>query len=207
MVLIDSYSEANFNVDVFLQALHPSSVNPDSAGGQSFTNLSGVYKITSAKFYLSKTGLPTGNGHAVLYAHSGTYGVNSVPTGSPLATSDNFDVSTLTVASQLITFIFTGAEQYEMQADVKYCIAYENPTSGTIGISSHVDMGYDNTSPTHSGNRFKFDNSAWSNYSDDMIFYVYGDLVAPPAEGGGGAGAVVMGTKSLILDLLLEGII
>jgi len=39
---------------------------------------------------------------------------------------------------------------------------------------------------------------------DYSIFCNY-DVVA--VEGGGGAGAVVMGTKSLILDLLLEGII
>lgn len=178
MVLIDSYSETNEDSALNLLNLHPSTDNI-SAGGQSFTNLADTYKITSAKFYLLKIGLPIGNAHAVLYAHSGTYGVNSLPTGAPLATSDDFDVSTLLAGYAVVELFFTGAEQYEMQADTKYCIVFENPEAGTIDAGNYVRMGRDSIGPTHGGNIIWHFSGAWGSGSDDMCFYVYGDFVAP----------------------------
>jgi len=180
VTLVDSYSEANRSADASIGALHPSSSGTQSARGNSFT-CGTTCKITSAKFYLKKVGSPTGNAHAVLYAHTGTYGTNSKPTGSPLATSEDFDVSTLTASYQLITFTFTGAQQYEMQASTYYCIVYENPTAGTMGGGNSVFFGSDNTSPTHDGNACYFWFSAWQSSSTrDSIFYVYGETAPPP---------------------------
>jgi len=105
---------------------------------------------------------------------TGTYGTNGVPTGSPLATSDDFDVSTLTETMQLKSFTFTGAQRYEMVADTYYVIVFENPTSGTIDGSNYVCIGADVSIPLdHAGNYVKFSSSSWSGSAVyDVIFYV-----------------------------------
>ena len=173
--LVDSYSEANQDAEIDLWDHHPSDSEHISAIGQSFT-CGSTLKITSVKFYLTKDASPTGLGHAVLYAHSGTYGTSSVPTGAALATSDDFDVSDLAYNLALITFNFTGEEQYEMQADTKYCIVFENPASGTINISSHTSTGVDSSSPTHDGNALNYLDGGWAALStNDIPFYVYGE--------------------------------
>jgi len=177
--LIDSYSESNYNYTSYVYHLHPSDIVPKSAEGQSFTMLSSDHMITSCKFYLCKTGSPTGMAHAVLYAHQGIYGTNSTPTGEALATSDDFDVSTLTTSYQLITFTFNSSQQYLMKANIYYCIAFENPTSGTIDFANCPLMGFDYGSPTHSGSNFLYYNSSYfpAFTSFDTVFYVYGKLV------------------------------
>jgi len=62
--------------------------------GQAFTPSSSG-NLTSAQFYFYNDGLLTGTAVARLFAISGTYGTDAKPTGSALATSDNFDVSTI----------------------------------------------------------------------------------------------------------------
>ena len=182
--LIDSYSETNSNAYATLKGRHPSSSSLFSGQGQSFT-CDNVRKITSAKFDLKKTGLPTGMAHAVLYEHSGTYGTSSLPTGEPLATSDDFDVEDLATDPALKTFTFTGEEQYEMQADTKYCICYENPATGNIDASNSVDVGTDTTDASHDGNRMAHANGAWlASATFDTPFYVYGEAAAPPPTVG-----------------------
>lgn len=180
-ILVDSYSEANQSGGYTLSRTHPTTASLKSAAGQSFT-CGSTCKITSAKFYLKKVGLPTGNAHVVLYAHSGTYGTNSVPTGGALATSDDFDVEDLTTNFVLYTFIFTGVEQYEMSADTKYCIVFQNPGVGTISSTNYVYDGNDNTDPTHDGNLCYFADSRWLPYvGRDNCFYVYGEEVGGEA--------------------------
>lgn len=173
--IIDSYSEANQDGTLSMQATHPTAGAGYSANGQSFT---ADFKlvVTSAKFYLKKSGAPTGNAHAVIYAHSGVYGTSSVPTGAALATSDDFDVSTLTTSFALVTFTFSGAEQIELAAGTQYCLAFENPGSGNIDAGDYTIIGVDASSPSHDGNRFYYTASAWgSQNTRDVIFYLYGD--------------------------------
>lgn len=178
-VVIDSYNESNYEPihgTLLIYALHPSSTAVSSAYGQSFTMLSIDHIITSCKFYLKKFGSPTGMGHAVLYAHQGTYGTNSTPTGEALATSNDFDVSTLTTSPQLITFTFNSTQQYQMLASIYYCIDFENPTSGTIDSSNFIVICMCRDTNNHSGNSFSYHNSTFffgATYYDS-IFYVYG---------------------------------
>ena len=163
-ILIDSYSESNYDIPGGM-------CNGDAIKrGQSFT-ASGIKKLTSYDFYLKKAlGSPTGNAVAKLYAHSGTYGTSSVPTGSALATSDALDVSTLTGNFQLITFTFTGAQQYVLGAGY-YCIAIEYSGGD---VSNYIEVGLDGSSPTHSGNMIQW-YTEWTAVSTyDVIFYVYG---------------------------------
>ena len=114
--IVDSYSETN-----------KSQVNgfgsPTFQGyGQSFTGDGGT--LNSSKFYLEKRELPTGNIVSKVYAHSGTFGTSSVPTGSALATSDNVDVSTLGLLA-LVTFTFSGANKITLTNGTKYVVTVE----------------------------------------------------------------------------------
>jgi len=162
--IIDSYSESNQNQNVGMYN------GANIKFGQTFT-ASASSKLSSCKFYLKKTGSPTGNATAILYAHTGTYGADGKPTGAALATSGNFDVSTLTTSYQLITFLFTGAEQYSLVSGTYYCIEL-NYSGGDV--SNPVIIGNDSTTPTHSGNRFSYISSYLTSSDEDVCFYVYG---------------------------------
>lgn len=109
--------------------------------------------LSTAKFRLSKEGSPTGTICAKIYAHSGTYGSSSVPTGSALATSADVDVATLTTSSAWIDFAFSGANAITLSASTNYCIALEF-TSTSSNSSNYVKVGLDATSPSYGGNPF-----------------------------------------------------
>jgi hypothetical protein len=166
--VVDSYSETNASNSTWLYSGSTTKV------GQSFTVSSDVI-LTSAQFYLKKSGSPTGNAVAKLYAHSGTYGTSSKDTGSALATSDNFDVSTLTTSNQLISFTFSGANQYSMTAGY-YCITLEYSGGD---VSNKVVFNFDSTSPTHSGNFF----TTVPQDVNDCCFYVNGGSFSPTLIG------------------------
>ena len=160
-----------------MKDLHPSDSAEASAVCQSFQS-PGRYNLTSARFSLERYGVtPTGTAYAKLYAHSGTYGTNSVPTGAALATSAGFDVSTLLATTAWIWFNFTDADVYELQPDEYYVIAYENPTAGTITTSFYVEARWEVTSPAHSGNAAEYRNGAWVTYDRDTKFELWGDFI------------------------------
>ncbi len=160
--LIDSYSESNTSSGVYLYSSSYTSY------GNSFTN-SNECTLGSCKFYLRKSGSPTGSAFAKLYSITGAYGVTSTPSGSALAVSDAFDVSTLTTSNQLISFTFSGANQITLTASTKYFIVCEF-TSGDA--SNYVRVNNDATSSTHSGNSARY-LSSWGYQTSDCIFYVY----------------------------------
>jgi hypothetical protein len=165
--LIDSYPTTNSGAYYIMY--NDSSYEKLS---QSFTAISSI--LTSCRFYLKKKGSPTGTAYAKLYAHTGAYGTSSVPTGGALATADGFDVSTLTTSDSLITFNFTGDNQYVLSAGTYYCIVIEY-SGGDFNNS--VYCSYDNTASTHSGNsaRYRISGGSWTAQSTDLIFYVYGN--------------------------------
>jgi hypothetical protein len=160
--IIDSYSESNYNVNFILDHLA-------KKGGQAFTGNGSV--LVSCVFYMNKVGSPTGNIVAKIYAHSGTYGLSSVPTGSPLAISQVIDSSTLPTNKELIKFTFLGTNQIILTSGTKYIIIleFEDGTS-----SNYLNIAEDNSSPTHSGCHVRYTTS-WTTYEGiDLCFYVYG---------------------------------
>jgi phage minor structural protein len=182
IILVDSYGESKFTGNAYI--LYSTGNN---IVAQSFTGKSGYLK--SAKFYLKKFSYPTGNAVAKLYAHSGTFGISSVPTGAALATSSNFDVSTLSRTSlQLINFDFDGT--YELIDGTKYCISIEY--SG--GDSSHfIYACIDNTYLEHAGNLSHFAPTYdwFIEQYVDCIFYVYAEEITPYVEPSGQVLSVV----------------
>lgn len=163
----DSYSESNQDAT---QALGNGTI---TGVGQSFTNAS-AGKLSSCRFYLSKTGSPTGNIVAKLYAlASAIGGGDDVPTGTALATSDNFDASTLTGSLALVLFNF--GDNFSMSASTDYFIALET-TGGYSGDGSNlVNVGVDTSSPSHSGNMATTSGTWSASSGTDVCFYVSRD--------------------------------
>jgi hypothetical protein len=164
-VLIDSYSESNYNNDLAFSTL-------SYGTGQSFTGDGGV--LNSCKFYLQKQGSPSGTIYAKIYAHTGTFGSSGKPTGSALAVSDGIDVSTISTDYGLVTFNFNGENKITLVNNTKYVVAIEYPD----GITGHtIRHGADNSSPSHSGNRcYQSNTLSWTaDSSRDQCFYIYKD--------------------------------
>lgn len=182
-VLLDSYSETNQDSNERVGPENPGDARYEKYA-QSFTP--GAATLDSCKFTLLKIGTVTGNAVAKLYAHSGTFGTSSVPTGVALATSDNFDVSVVTGSYVLYTFNFSGANRVAMAAATKYCISIEFNNMGDA--SNFIAAGSDQSSMTHAGNMSRIVSGTWTVGSDgnidtDLCFYVYGDLAVPLERG------------------------
>lgn len=170
--LIDSYSESNSSTDFILNGAVGS--GQKSHIGQSFSNTNSI-TLDSVKFFLRKNNSPTGNAYALIYSHSGTYGTDSIPTGSPLATSDALDVSTLSgTTKSLITLNFSSTNRITLSSNTKY-VAVINFSGGSS--LTGVIVGVDTTSPTHEGNYSSSNGgSSWAaTVGQDVCFYVYGD--------------------------------
>lgn len=163
-VIEDTYDEANRDTFTDINS------GTQMGAGQSFQAVGG--NLYSAKFYLIKSGTPTGTAVATLYEHQGTFGNDlSRSRGSALATSATFDVSTLTGSYTLIEFIF-AAPGVSLQPGRNYIIAIEY--TGGSGVNT-VRVGHDASSPTHAG--CKMVRLASGVYvaidTDDLCFYVY----------------------------------
>ena len=165
----DSYSETNKDSQINLSLYNGGSFR--SIGGQAFiASSANTNMLTSCKFYIKKAGAPTGSAYARLYALSGSVGTTGIGTGSPLASSAAFDVSTLTTSDALITFTFSSP--YALSPNTGYVIALEYTTGGDS--VNYVIMGIDSSSPTHSGNACYNQNGSWTALPDsDAIFYMY----------------------------------
>jgi hypothetical protein len=124
--------------------------------GETFFNSECDYKVVSAQFNLKKTLAPTGNANAVIYLATGSIDALNTSTGvadshtsgSALATSDNFDVSTLTTTSQWITFPFSGVNQITLAAGTMYALILEYLGGDATNT---VDMSY-----TNGGNHYVY---------------------------------------------------
>ncbi|MCK9370836.1 hypothetical protein M0R04_13080 [Candidatus Dojkabacteria bacterium] len=158
------------------------------SAGQAFTAY--PTKISSCKFYLKKVLLPTGNAYAALYDITGTYGSSAKPTGTVLATSSLFDVSTISATDYMLeSFTFStpfssAYKQYAISLVVPgktvtatdYILIAKRPATGTNG--------------SHPGNSFVYDTVngfVAQTGSNDVAFYVYGDDsgIYDPAKIGG----------------------
>lgn len=135
--------------------------------GQSFANGTNAQYLTRAFFQLKTVGAPTGNVVAKLYAHSGSFGSSSVPTGGALATSNNVAITTLTSSYSTVEFYF--ATPYEMAASTNYVIAVEYSGGG---VSDYIDVRGLAGTGTHAGNRSSNTGSWAATAADDLNFSV-----------------------------------
>jgi hypothetical protein len=146
--------------------------------GQSFTGNGET--IAKAVFQLKKTGTPTGNAVAKIYAHSGTYGTSSVPTGAALATSLNFNVATLTGTYAAAEFLFE--DNVTLTNATNYVLVLEyTGGDGTNYVQAHSDT----SAPTHPGNFSSFNGTTWTAASGtDLVFTAWTGLLFVSASGG-----------------------
>lgn len=169
----DSYSETNRDGDESLD-------DTVSKVGQSFTGDGGT--LGHVYFVLSKSGTPTGNAVATIYAHTGTYGTNGVPTGAALATSKVFDVSTLDGTPTLIRFVFPVPSQVTLTNTTKYFVVIEY---GDGTAANKVLVGRDGSSPSHGGNLASYTTVWAADNTKDGCFYVrVGAIVNISASNG-----------------------
>jgi hypothetical protein len=156
----DSYDFTNNNTYGYLDIT-------GAALGQSFTGDGGT--LSSANMSIFKVGSPTGNVVIKIYNHSGTYGTSSVPTGTPIATSDNVDASTLSTSSTGTSFNFSGSNKIILEDGVYYClvITYDGDSTNKVAVS------FDSTSPTHDGNKYYYYGGWYAQPTQDFGFFVF----------------------------------
>ena len=160
VVLADSYAESNYSASWPVYGPNYSQV------GQSFTATAGA--LDSAVFYLRREAGSAGNAYAVLYAHSGTFGVDGMPSGAPLATSSPVDVTTLSDSvRQLVTFRFDNT--LTLTAGTKYVIVIKYEGTWPNPLACY----FDGDSPTHDGNSVAWFTDHWISRAGDAVFYVY----------------------------------
>lgn len=177
LTLLDSYPQSNADSTDFLSG---GGSGNNIADGQAFTPSSSL-PLYSCKFYIFKTGSPTGTAVAKIYNITGTYGTNAVPTGAALATSNAFNVGSLSGTGQLIELLFTGVNAINLTAGSHYFISFEYSGGD---VSNYVQFYLDQSSPTATGN-FALRNhlGTWNGTNGiASIFYVYGGT--PPINRG-----------------------
>lgn len=172
-----SYSEANQDAATALNS------GGTVGASQSFAGNNGV--LSSCRFMLKKTGSPTGTAVCKIYAHSGTFGTSSVPTGAALATSGTLDVSALFTTYALAEFKFTGASNITLNSGTNYVLTVEY-SGGSVGNT--VDVGRDASAPGAAGNFATYNGVSWTAVSgSDACFYVYtgGQVILNITNNGG----------------------
>ena len=163
----DSYSEINQSAYIGMYS------GITISRGQAFAGADGV--LDSCKFYLFKTGSPTGIMVAKIYALTGTFGSTATPAGSALAVSNPVDVTILledVPNYQLITYTFSDANRITLETGTNYLVCLEY--LGGDG-ANRVEQLVDNTAHSHPGNYAYTTNliNWFAGTSFDVIFYVY----------------------------------
>ena len=153
--------------------------------GQSFVAIDTYTELDSAKFYLTSYGTPpVGNIYSKIYASTGTHGVDALPTGSALATSDPVDSSLVTNTHptyELYTFTFSGANRINLTSGTTYIIVVEYTEALTY--ANGIWAGF--TDLQHAGNAASLFatwevGGPWGSTNEDLIFYIYGTEYVPP---------------------------
>lgn len=127
--------------------------------------------LGSVQAWLSKSGSPTGNAVAKVYAITGTPGTSGVPTGAALATSDNVDVSTISTSFGFVTFTFSGGAQISLSSGTYYTFTVEYS-----GGDSSNKLRYQLSTNSLPADKNCFDNFSGSFAADPdrgFLFYLY----------------------------------
>lgn len=119
---------------------------------------------------LKKVGTPTGNIVCNIYAHSGSFGTTSVPTGAAIVASVNVDVSKLDTAYRSVEFSFLSSDPLDLlTASTNYVVGFEYDAGDA---SNYVHIRGLATTGTHGGNRSS-ESGTWSAAAtDDLRFDV-----------------------------------
>jgi hypothetical protein len=154
-----------------IKALHPSATASISAVVQSFKGNGG--KLYGALFKLKKQSAPVGNLRCALYAHAGTYGTDSKPTGTLIEDSADVAMAGLNGSDYYWTQ-FTFAGTTTLTAGTNYTIVLYAKSVTTLNTSNYIQI-YDciTSSTAHQGNYSNYASSAWAaTATTDLLFAV-----------------------------------
>jgi hypothetical protein len=135
--------------------------------GQSITGDGGT--LRHIEWVLKRQGTPTGNLKCYLYAHTGTYGTSSLPTGAALATATERPASDV-VDGSYTRYRFDFPTPYTLVNGTKYVIAleYDDGDSSNYIACGVLPAGY------HDGNSIYWYDGGWVTDPDyEVIFYLY----------------------------------
>lgn len=133
-------------------------------------------KLSSVTYRINRFGNPTGLLRANLYAHSGTFGTSSVPTGAALASSYTANVATLGTTQEEINFMFnyTTGTDFTISSGTNYVVSLEFISTSSSSTNS-VNVAV-NTSNVAVGNFSGNTGTAWTAFSAiDMFYRVFSD--------------------------------
>jgi len=138
--------------------------------GQSFQSPSIPRYLRYVEFKQQRLGSPTGNVIAKLWAHTGSFGSSSKPTGGALATSDAVDITSIpSVSPGIIRFTFSIP--YLLDASTYYVIS----CSSNNGNSSNLIRIFYSSSGGHEGNlSYSSNESAWSVIAGEDVGFILG---------------------------------
>jgi hypothetical protein len=131
--------------------------------------------LDSVDVLLAKFNAPSGPIYVEIYASTGTYGVDAVPTGSALATSDSVEASTLPPYSgsgAYFNFPFSGSNRISLSENTDYFLVFDFPGGGASNnpvVSANTPENFTNgNSASQSGGVW----TALQNYN--TVFIAHG---------------------------------
>lgn len=162
--VLDSYAETNQDAESNSQA-NTKHQGQNTVSQTTYTQA----KVTSVKFYLKKTGSPTGNIVAKVYTQDG----DGKPDTQVGGDSDAVAASSLGTSYGLVEFTWSSdfpiidtGTSYGVYYDVSGC---------TLTAENYIGLGCDGSSPSHGGNLIYYD-AGWNVYGGyDVCFYLYGE--------------------------------
>lgn len=170
-VTIDSGTSQNAEVGFFTW-----STGTTVGIGQSFTGNGNAIGAVKLRLRRVQSGYAD-NLRVEIYAHSGTYGTSSLPTGSILAVSDEIDPDTLSTSLAEVTFNFTGANRITLGNGTRYCFVVCAATQTDAVDTKQIAVGnFDQNAAFAAGNQINyFPNPLYqASPSYDLWFYVLG---------------------------------
>lgn len=123
-------------------------------------------KVEFVDVKVAKIGTPTGNVWFTIEANSG-----GVPSNTPLATSEKYDVSRLSTTSAFLRFPFRNP--VSLSAATQYHLVLQGDF--TVSGANHMLWRADTTAATYAnGSKAAFDGATWTtDTDDDFLFKIY----------------------------------
>ena len=146
-------------------------INSNSQGRSQSFLCDDSYSAEQIKWFLSEFTSCVGNLYAKIYAHSGTFGTSSIPTGDALATSDAIDASTLNESLEWCTFEFSTP--FTLTKDTHYVLMVYYDGTGDVSVGRD-DAG------SHAGNYgYEAWDDSWAAIAGkDLLFYLIGSYTS-----------------------------
>jgi len=169
--------------DEFVQTDDASSISMEPASEthlyQSWQSGADPRVVSGVCFRMQKVGSPTGTLKAAIYAHTGTYGSSSEPTGSALVESNNYDLTGIDGDDE--TNYFLTLAGWTPAASTNYCLVLDGDAIVGDGSNYVKVIAEDGAAATHGGNQGESNDSGstWVvSGNQDLAFKLYYEAIA-----------------------------